>query len=75
MATAASVPITTAISEEMIATLMVIHKLSSMTGSEKSLPYQSNVKPDHFAMVFAELNEKIISMRMGAYKNSSMIAR
>jgi hypothetical protein len=58
-----------AMTEERRAITTVLYKAFMICRSLNSSKYQLRVKPDQFALDLEALKEKIIRMRMGAYKN------
>jgi hypothetical protein len=66
---AAAVPMIVALTEERMAITMVLDKAFMICRSLNRAKYQLKVKPDQFVLDLEALKEKIIRMRMGAYKN------
>ena len=67
---AASVPNTVEINAARTATLSVVIKASMMASLWSKSAYQCKVKPVQTARFLDSLNEKMISTKMGAYKNT-----
>ena len=72
---AANVPMNVETTAEMTATESVTQSAFMMVESFTSASYQRSENPVQFPMVLELLKEKIISTRIGAYRNTSIRPR
>ena len=72
---AANVPMNVETTAEMTATESVTQRAFMMVASLNSASYHRKEKPVQFPMVLELLKEKIISTRIGAYRNTSIRPR
>jgi hypothetical protein len=69
---AAAAPITVATIDEINAIMSVLINAVMRKSLLNSFIYQSKVNPDHTERDLLALNEKIISMKIGVYKNKKI---
>jgi hypothetical protein len=69
------VPMMVATIEEISAISIVLYNACIISLLLKRATYHLNENPPHFALVLLELNERTISVAMGAYRNMSINTR
>lgn len=75
MATAAAVPMITAIKDDKKAISRVLYKAVIMVELENSSEYHLVVKPPHWVRDLELLKDSTAMVAMGAYKNTRMMTR
>ena len=68
------VPISVAITDDIIAMNIVLYNACMIASFLKSSEYQWVVKPPHFALVRLLLKDRTINVTIGAYKKINIIA-